>query len=280
MRDVRRVFTRVFQNPAVTALRQPRGFVPELWADGIRDADIVFARLVPDGSRIPVFAEIDGRPLGRSEVSNGHLEGFARTLEVPCKDGDDVSLLRDFVRSVKNGPGETSREVALRLVREGLAALPLKAEDGPRDLVKANLALREASGLVPRRTSREDPLLAVIYDNLGWVCDELGWDEQAETYYLESLASQERAGWPPVVCDEWTLLRLAHVYARNGKRGLQLATLRKMQLQDECSCWRFSEAFARDPLVTSLRVALGRTALETNAACSSASEDTAAEGVS
>jgi hypothetical protein len=280
MRDVRRVFTRVFQNPAPTAPRQPRGFVPELWADGIRDADIVFARLAPEGSRIPVFAEIDGRSLERSELANGHLEGYARTLEVPCEDSGDVSFLRKFVRSVKDGPGETSREVALRLVREGLAALPLKPEDGPKDLVKANLALREASGLVPRRSPREDPLLAVIYDNLAWVCDELGWDEQAETYYLESLAAQERAGWPPLVCDELTLLRLAHLYARRGKRGLQLATMRKMQLQDECSCWRFAEGFARDPLVTSLQVALGRNAPETNAACSSASTDTAAEGVS
>lgn len=141
--------------------------------------------------------------------------------------------------------GMTDLEVARELVREGLTALHPKS--GLPNYFRAELAFREAVALL-RGTEQETGLLLVVaYDNLAWACDAQGREADAESFYLRSLAAQQAADWPPVVCDELTLLKLSQLYARQGNLEMQRATLRKMRSQTECSCKRSATAFEGNP---------------------------------
>ncbi len=133
-------------------------------------------------------------------------------------------------------------------IREGIAAI--RPKDGPPNYARAEIALREAVSLL-RGTEEVNPaVLAVAFDKLGWVCDAQGRDDDAESYYLRSLAAQKAAGWPPVVCDELTMLRLAQLYRRRGQPVLGKAVLARLRAQTKCSCKRSPQTFANDPAVT------------------------------
>jgi hypothetical protein len=139
----------------------------------------------------------------------------------------------------------TDLEAAERLIQEAVATLD--GQHGVPNYVRAEVCLREAVSLLCGVEDVDGALWAVAYDRLAWACDAQGRDADAETYYLRSLAAQQAAGWPPVVCDEVTLMRLSQLYGRRGQHGLQLATLSRMQQQKECSCRRSAAAFANDP---------------------------------
>ncbi len=151
----------------------------------------------------------------------------------------------------------TDLEQARELVRESLVVLhPTK---GLPDYFRAEVSLREALALLQGCEYRAPLLVLVACDNLAWVCDAQGKEADAETYYLRSLALQQAAGWPPIVCDELTLLKLAQLYARQGRQALHRATLRKMELQEHCSCRRAGPPSDEDAELNRVRSLLKET---------------------
>lgn len=141
--------------------------------------------------------------------------------------------------------GLTDLEMAEARIREGITAI--RPKEGPPNYVRAELALREAISFLRGAPEASSAVWAVAYDKLAWVCDAQGRDADAETFYLSSLSAQKAAGWPPVVCDELTMLRLAQLYRRQGRNDLGKAVLTRLRSQNQCSCRRSAEAFANDP---------------------------------
>jgi hypothetical protein len=139
-------------------------------------------------------------------------------------------------------------ELAEERIREGITAI--RPKDAPPNYVRAELALREAISLL--RGARDAPpaVWALAFDRLAWLCDAQGREEDAESFYLRSLSAQEAAGWPPVVCDELTMLRLAGLYRRQERSALAHAVLTRLRSQQVCSCRRSTEVFAADPGVS------------------------------
>ena len=141
----------------------------------------------------------------------------------------------------------TDLEQARELVRESLVVLhPTK---GLPDYFRAEVSLREALALLGGCEYRAPLLVLVACDNLAWACDAQGKEADAETYYLRSLALQQAAGWPPIVCDELTLLKLAQLYARQGRHALQCS----------CSCRRAGPPSDDDPELDRVRSLLKET---------------------
>lgn len=133
-------------------------------------------------------------------------------------------------------------------IREGMTAI--RPKDSPPDYVRAELALREGISLLRGADDAPPALWAVAFDRLAWVCDAQGRDADAESFYLSSLSAQQAAGWPPVVCDELTMLRLAGLYRRQERSELARAVLTKLRSQQVCSCRRSTDTFANDPAVS------------------------------
>jgi tetratricopeptide (TPR) repeat protein len=121
-----------------------------------------------------------------------------------------------------------------RLISEGWDAVGFTT--GNPELQRAERCFRAALELLREDDARGEPLLAAAWDGLGYVCDVTDRLEDAETYYLHSLAAQQAAGWPPDVCDDLTLLRLGQLYGRLGKHDLQRAVISRMAAHETCSC--------------------------------------------
>lgn len=138
----------------------------------------------------------------------------------------------------------TDLEMAEARIREGMTAI--RPKDAPPNYVRAELALREGISLLRGAEDAPPALWAVAFDRLAWVCDAQGREADAESFYLRSLSAQQAAGWPPVVCDELTMLRLAGLYRRQERPALARAVLIKLRSQQVCSCRRSTETFADD----------------------------------
>lgn len=126
-----------------------------------------------------------------------------------------------------------------RLIHAGRALLA-SAGNGVRfrNYTEAERCFRRAVDLLLQSVGPDHPQLAIVWERLATLYDRLGDFERAETCYLRSLAAQQAAGWPPVVCDERTLVRLARVYGKTGKASLQLAVLSRVETMGPCSCRR------------------------------------------
>ena len=69
------------------------------------------------------------------------------------------------------------------------------------------------------------PQLALAWDRLGILYEEMGDPEEAETCYLRSLGAQQAAGWCSAVGQGLTVRRLARLYEIAGKHALHMAVL-------------------------------------------------------
>jgi len=97
---------------------------------------------------------------------------------------------------------------------------------------------RQALSLLVPAVGDGHPFTAAAFDALAWSLDLQKRDQEAETFYLRSLAAQQAAGWPPTVCDDLTGLRLMQLYGRMGKHRLKRAVHDWFRSRDKCSCRR------------------------------------------
>jgi len=110
-----------------------------------------------------------------------------------------------------------------------------------RDKTNAALAerrCRQALSLLVPAVGHAHPFTAAALDALAFALDLQRRDQEAETFYLHSLAAQQAAGWPPTVCDDLTGLRLMQLYGRMGKHRLKGAVHDWFRSRDRCSCRR------------------------------------------
>lgn len=129
--------------------------------------------------------------------------------------------------------------LAKRLIHAGRALLASADEQVRyRNFAEAERCFWRAVDILLEGVGPDDPHLALVWERLATLYDRLGDVDRAETCYLRSLAVQQAAGWPPVVCDERTVTRLARLYGRMGKEGLQLAVLANIDARRPCSCRR------------------------------------------
>ena len=97
---------------------------------------------------------------------------------------------------------------------------------------------RQALSLLVPAVGDEHPFTAAALDALAWALDLQKRNQEAETYYLRSLAAQQAAGWPPTVCGDLTGLRLMGLYGRMGEHRLKRAVHDWFRTRDQCSCRR------------------------------------------
>ena len=110
-----------------------------------------------------------------------------------------------------------------------------------RDKTNPTLAerrCRQALSLLVPAVGHAHPFTAAALDALAFALDLQRRDQEAETFYLHSLAAQQAAGWPPTVCDDLTGLRLMQLYGRMGKHRLKGAVHDWFRSRDRCSCRR------------------------------------------
>ncbi len=110
---------------------------------------------------------------------------------------------------------------AERLIRAGRALLTW-AGDGDRqgNYAEAERCFRKALTILRDAVVTGHPQLALAWDRLGVLYEELEDPEEAESCYLRSLATQQAAGWASV-CDGLTIRRLARLYGRTGRQRLE-----------------------------------------------------------
>lgn len=135
----------------------------------------------------------------------------------------------------------TSGPLALgeRLIHAGRALLASAGEGTRfRNFAEAERCFKRAVEVLLESDGSGQPQLALAWERLATLYDRLGNVDRAETCYLRSLAAQQVSGWPSIVCDERTMVRLARLYGRMGKERLQLAILSKIERRRPCSCRR------------------------------------------
>lgn len=112
---------------------------------------------------------------------------------------------------------------AERLIRAGRAQLAW-ARHGERrgDLTEAETCFGKALEILRDAVGNGHPQLALAWDRLGVLYEELDDAEEAETCYLRSLAAQQAAGWASVA-GGLTVRRLGRLYGRLGRHDLQVA---------------------------------------------------------
>jgi hypothetical protein len=87
---------------------RPRGFVPSVHRDAIREAPIIFARL-PNGSQVMLFGRVDGQEIELFDILLEGRHGDVPALDMPCAEEEDAELLRQLIREVKGqGPDSTT----------------------------------------------------------------------------------------------------------------------------------------------------------------------------
>ncbi len=125
-----------------------------------------------------------------------------------------------------NNPNPAPLAEAERLIRAGRALLAWAGE-GTRhgNYAEAERCFHRALDILRESVGDGHPQLALVWDRLAVLYEELGDSEEAETCYLRSLATQQAAGWESSVYQERTLLRLAQLYGRMAKHELQSAVL-------------------------------------------------------
>lgn len=120
------------------------------------------------------------------------------------------------------------------LLRRGMVALNSKAIVTPARV--AEQLFREALDKLTPGVGSEHPMVGYALDRVGLACQLQGNDDEAEGFYLRSLALQQAGRRPPTMWTEVTLLNLAILYGRQGKHGLHEAVLHRVrQLQQEPS---------------------------------------------
>lgn len=120
---------------------------------------------------------------------------------------------------------------AERLIRAGRAQLAW-ARHGERqgDAAEAENCFGKALEILRDAVGNGHPQLALAWDRLGVLYEELDDAEEAETCYLRSLAAQQAAGWTSVA-GGLTVRRLGRLYGRLGRHGLQLAVMSAEETQ-------------------------------------------------
>ncbi len=153
--------------------------------------------------------------------------------------------------TANDNPTSTRLALAERLIHAGRALLA-SAGQGVRfrNFAEAERCFKRAVEVLWEAGDAGHPQRALAWERLATLYDRLGNVERAETCYLRSLAAQQISGWPSVVCDERTMVRLARLYGRMGKENLQLAVLSKIETRRPCSCRRHGQERARAPALS------------------------------
>ena len=95
----------------------------------------------------------------------------------------------------------------------------------PRDFALIERLFRRALALYREVYGPAHPTVAWVLDRIGFVQHTLGRLDEAESYYLRSLAAWKASGTPVTARVEITLLNLAVVYNTTGRDRLGEAVL-------------------------------------------------------
>lgn len=121
--------------------------------------------------------------------------------------------------------GNPSLIRAEALLRVGMVAL---TKSRPRRLDDAELHFRKALGILEEVLPSPHPRISYALDRIGLVCHLQGRLDEAEDFYLRSLAILGHAG-PPTKWNELTLINLAVLYGSQGRRWEQEQVMRRLE---------------------------------------------------
>jgi tetratricopeptide (TPR) repeat protein len=129
-------------------------------------------------------------------------------------------------------PPFASLAEAERLIRAGRALLSWPGGDNCRgSIAEAERCFRGALEILKEAVGSAHPQLALAWDRLGVLYEEMGDPEEAETCYLRSLGAQQAAGWSSALGQGLTVRRLARLYETMGKQSLHLAVKSTLEPQ-------------------------------------------------
>jgi len=153
------------------------------------------------GDRVMDVPELIIAPVTRG--SDGVITQFAGPIPV------------GWWRGLTQGP---RLRAADSLLSRGMASLTSKAIIDPARA--AERLFREALEELVATVGSDHPMTVYALDRVGLACQLQGEDAEAEDFYLRSLALQQAGRWPHTPWTEVTLLNLAILYGRQGKRDL------------------------------------------------------------
>lgn len=121
---------------------------------------------------------------------------------------------------------------AERLIRAGRTLLSWPEEANRRgSAAEAERCFRGALKILRDAVGSAHPQLALAWDRMGVLYEEMGDPEEAETCYLRSLGAQQAAGWSSTIGQGLTIRRLARLYESMGKGALQEAVMSPFEQQ-------------------------------------------------